>query len=230
MKALRTVSLIIGLLLFVSCAGLPFLSGAKQEFEQGLALFNTGKYEQAIPYFTKAAELDPNYVQAYVYLGRSYISLSRWGEAIGPLRTAYRISPTETRKEATNFLSDALVGAGIQSFRNSDYKTAIDYLKEGLTLDPGSSKVKDELVKAWTAYGGKLYTQGNLGEAISAFQQALHLSPSQLDAYVGLAKSFFKKGDFAEAFQAARKALSLEPGSDEVKKLLLQMLEGRGVR
>jgi tetratricopeptide (TPR) repeat protein len=207
-----------------SCAGMPFLSGAKQEFEQGLALFNAGKYEQAIPYFSKAAESDPNYVQAYIYLGRSYISLGRWSEALGPLKTAYRISPTETRKEATSFLSDALVGAGIQSFRNGDYKTAVEHLKEGLTLDPGSAKVKDELVKAWTAYGGKLFTQGNFGEAISAFEQSLQLSPGYLDAYIGLAKSFFKKGDFDKALQAARKALSLDPGSDELKKLLLQIL------
>jgi len=104
-------------------------------------------------------------------------------------------------------------------------KTAIDHLKEGLTLDPSSAKVKDELVKAWTAYGGKLSTQGNFGEAISAFEQALQLSPNQLEAYLGLAKSFFKKGDFGKALQAARKALSLDPGSDELKKRLLQILE-----
>jgi Flp pilus assembly protein TadD len=118
-----------------------------------------------------------------------------------------------------------LVGAGIQSFRNGDYKTAIDHLKEGLTQDPSSAKVKGELVKAWTAYGGRLFTQGNFGEAISAFEQALQLSPNQLDACVGLAKSFFKNSDFDKAFQAGRKALSLDPGSDELKKLLLQILE-----
>jgi tetratricopeptide (TPR) repeat protein len=141
------------------------------------------------------------------------------------LRTAYRLSPTETRKEATNFLSDALFGAGIQSFRNGDYKTAIDHLKEGLTLDPSSAKIKDELVRAWVTYGGKLFTQGNFGEAISAFEQALQLSPNQIDAYVGLAKSFFRQGDFDKALQAGRKALSLDPGSDELKKLLLQLLD-----
>jgi tetratricopeptide (TPR) repeat protein len=224
MRALRKLSLIVSLAVMASCAGIPFLSGAKQEFEQGLALFNAGKYEQAIPYFSKAAELDSNYVQAYIYLGRSYISLGKWGEAIGPLRTAYRISPTETRKDATSFLSDALVGAGIQSFRNGDYKTAVEHLKEGLTLDPGSAKIKDELVKAWTAYGGKLFTQGSFGEAISAFEQALQLAPGSLDAYIGLAKSFLKNGEFDKALQAARKALSLDPSSDELKKLLLQIL------
>ena len=227
MRALRKLSLIVSLTVMASCAGIPFLSGAKQEFEQGLALFNAGKYEQAIAYFSKAAELDPNYVKAYIYLGRSYISLGKWGEAIGPLRTAYRISPTETRKEATSFLSDALVGAGIQSFRNGDYKSAVEHLKEGLTLDPGSAKIKDELVKAWTAYGGKLFTQGSFGEAISAFEQALQLAPGSLDAYLGLARSFLKNGDYDKALQAARKALSLDPGSDELKSLLFEILKSK---
>ena len=227
MRALRKLSLIVSLTVMASCAGIPFLSGAKQEFEQGLALFNAGKYEQAIAYFSKAAELDPNYVKAYIYLGRSYISLGKWGEAIGPLRTAYRISPTETRKEATSFLSDALVGAGIQSFRNGDYQTAVEHLKEGFTVDPGSAKIKDELVKAWTAYGGKLFTQGSFGEAISAFEQALQLAPGSLDAYLGLARSFLKNGDYDKALQAARKALSLDPGSDELKSLLFEILKSK---
>jgi len=84
-------------------------------------------------------------------------------------------------------------------------KTAIDHLKEGLTLDPSSAKVKDELVKAWTAYGGKLFAQGNFGEAISAFEQAFQLSPNQLEAYLGLAKSFLKKGDFGKLFRRREK-------------------------
>jgi Flp pilus assembly protein TadD len=42
---------------------------------------------------------------------------------------------------------------------------------------------------------------------------------------VGLAKSFFKNGNFDKALQAARKALSIDPGNDQLKSLLLQILE-----
>jgi len=164
--------------ILVSCAGLPFLSGAKQEFEQGLALFNAGKYEQAIPYFTKAAELDRITCKLMCTLA-DLILASRWAEAIGPLKTAYRISPTETRKETRTFsptpcsvLESSPLGTGTTR--------RIDHLKEGLTLDPSSTKIKDELVKAWVTYGGKLFTQGNFGEAISAFEHALQLSPISL--------------------------------------------------
>jgi len=65
-------------------------------------------------HFTKAAELDQNFVQLMCKLGRSYISLGRWGSH-WPIENGYRISERDT-KETTNFLSDAIVRAGIQSF------------------------------------------------------------------------------------------------------------------
>jgi len=51
--------------------------------------------------------------------------------------------------------------------------------------------------------------------------------PITLEVHLTLAKSFFKQGDFDKALQTGRKALSLDPGSDELKKLLLQILQGK---
>ena len=84
---------------FVACAGLDQRSSAEQAFEAGLALFNRGQYDKAVPQFITATERDPEFGRAYLYLGRSYLNLRRWGDAIAPIRSALRLSPKETQKE-----------------------------------------------------------------------------------------------------------------------------------
>ena len=93
----------LSLFILMSCAGLLTGYDARKSFEQGMALFNQGKYSDALPYFEKASELEPEYTQAYIYLGRTHLNLRQWTQAIQPLRTAYRLSPGETRREALKF-------------------------------------------------------------------------------------------------------------------------------
>jgi tetratricopeptide (TPR) repeat protein len=85
-----------------------------------VTLFNQGRFEAAIPYFEAATRHDPNFSQAYLYLGRSFISLSRWRSAIQPLRTAFRLAPRESQDEIMNLLIDAAFAAALNDFRLGD--------------------------------------------------------------------------------------------------------------
>ena len=223
-KIFMLVVLVILVLVISSCAGVPIFSGAGQEFELGLAKFNAGKYEEAIPHFSKATELDNKYTKAYLYLGKCYLSLQRWTEAIPALRTAYRLSPEETKKEALDILFDAVMGAAVREFKIGNFKSSVDYLKEGLTLVPGSGKAKTELMKSLMAFAGKLISEGNFKEAISVYGEVLDLSPNHFDAYLGIAKAFFRNGDYSKALEAVKKALGIRPGSEEAMSLIRQLL------
>jgi tetratricopeptide (TPR) repeat protein len=81
-------------------------TAAQSEFGSGLALFDGRQYEEAIPHFEKAAELVPGFWKAHLYLGRSYLGLEKWNEALPPLRTAFRIAPEESRKEISKIVMD----------------------------------------------------------------------------------------------------------------------------
>jgi tetratricopeptide (TPR) repeat protein len=223
-KSCLLALLTLGILLFTSCAGIPLFSGAKQEFEQGLAKFNAGKYEEAIPFFDKAIELDPEYVDAYLYLARSNLNLRRWSEAVSPLRTAYRLSPAETRKKALNLLMDALMGAAGHEFAKGNFKGSIDYIKELLQFAPDSEKAKTELLKSLMAFGKKSITDGNFEDAVSAFKEVLTLSPNDFDAYLGMARAFFKSGNYSKAIQALKKAIGIHPTSKEALSLMRELI------
>ncbi len=99
------------LMLLSSACSLSYFQAGGASFERGLALFDQGRYEEAIPYFQQATADSPDFGQAYLYLGRSYLNARRWRDAIPPLRAAYRLSPAETKDEIYNFLLDALLAA-----------------------------------------------------------------------------------------------------------------------
>lgn len=202
------------ILIFFSCAGLLINRDARIEFDQGLALFSQGKYEEAVPRFQKATEINPKYTEAFIYLGRSYLNMGKWTGAIGPLRTAYRLSPEETKKEAVNFLLDALIGGALSEFKKENYANSISYLKEALGSDPLSETAKNELVKSLIAFGGNLLSEGNAAEAVSTFKEVIEIAPKNLDAYLGLARSFLKDGDYASAMGVVYDAVKRIATSD----------------
>ena len=94
--------------LFLSCAGTGEKPDAQSEFDKGISLFNRGIYDEAAAHFERATEMDSDFGLAYLYIGRSYLNLGKWREALPPLRTAYRISPEETKAEVSDIIFDFL--------------------------------------------------------------------------------------------------------------------------
>ncbi len=140
--------LLAAFLLLSSCAILHLDSGAQYEFDQGLALFNRGRYDEALTRFHRATEIDPNFGRAYLYLGRSHVSLKRWRQALPPLRTAYRLSPEDTKKEALDFLIDALFAVALDDFKIGNWGSSVGHFREVLELEPKSAKARNEIVRA----------------------------------------------------------------------------------
>ena len=94
-----------------SCATLRSFTPGHDSFEKGMASFNQGEFDSAIHYFKQSSLENPNSAQAYLYLGRSYVSVGRWKSAIPPLRTAFRLSPHEAKGEIMNLIVDAVFAA-----------------------------------------------------------------------------------------------------------------------
>lgn len=216
--------LTIACVLLAACAGGLFNFNARQAFEEGVAQFNLGNYEAAAPHFQKAIELDPEYAQAYLYLGRTYISQRRWIDAVPPLRTAFRLAPADSRKEIINVFFDALFAAATADFQKGNFESAFDYLKEAGALAPESANVRADLVETLMGFGASLLSQGRYPEAATAFGESVKMAPDNVNAYIGLARAFFSSGDFTHAYDAALNALNLAPASPEAQALFRSLL------
>ena len=116
MKNKFSVLVIIVVLAWTSGCSLGRFSPAYSSFDHGVALFNQGRFDEAIPYLEDATRQDPEFAQAYLYLGRAYISQSQWRAAIQPLRAAFRLAPRESQQEIMNLLLDAMFAATLNDF------------------------------------------------------------------------------------------------------------------
>jgi tetratricopeptide (TPR) repeat protein len=219
----NTLSIALIILLLTGCAGMLVSRDAREAFQQGLALFHQGRYEKAIPYFERSREYDPEYADAYLYLGRSYLNLGKLIEAIQPLRTAYQLAPEDTGKEAVNLLIDALIGGALTEFKKGNYSGSVNYLKEGLDVDPNSAMLREELVKTLLVFGSVLLSEGNASEAVNKFSEAVDMAPDNMEGYLGLAKAFIQKGDVFDALKIINSALqraSTDTEKSQFKNLL----------
>ena len=117
---------IISLICIAACARPDIRETAAQsQFNAGLSLFDGGQYEEAIPHFEKATEFVPGFWKAHLYLGRCYLGLKEWNEALPPLKTAFRIAPEESHKEIAKIVMDVF-------FKNTsriDQDTQAEFIK-----------------------------------------------------------------------------------------------------
>jgi Flp pilus assembly protein TadD len=220
----RMLLLLLGLLLgwLTACATVGIRSNAQVAFEHGLNLFQRGQYAEAIPLLQEATQLDPQFGQAYLYLGRSYLNLGQWGHAIPVLRTAFRLAPEASKHEITQLLLDALLGGATAALKTGGFREAVGLLHEALGLAPHAQHLLPPLVEALIGLGGQLLSQGQLRDAISAFTEATQLAPQQVDAYVGLARALWQQGALLQALAAVQTALRLAPNNSQVRALLHQ--------
>lgn len=112
-KTFAPLIVTLAVALLSSCATLRSLTPGHSSFEEGMASFNQGQFESAIQHFRQSTLENPNSAQAFLYLGRSYISVGRWKSAVQPLRTAFRLSPHEAKEEIMNLIVDAVFAAAI---------------------------------------------------------------------------------------------------------------------
>jgi tetratricopeptide (TPR) repeat protein len=113
----RAIVFLIAATIFLSsCATLGRFDPAYESFDRGLALFNQGHFADAVPHFERATQQNPEFGEAYFYLGRAYVSQSKWRAAIPPLRTAFRLSPREAQQEIISLIMDATFAAALNDF------------------------------------------------------------------------------------------------------------------
>ena len=107
------VCLVFAMIFLSSCTLLGRFDPAYASFDRGLALFNQGHFADSVPYFERATRENPEFGEAYFYLGRAYVSQSKWRAAIAPLRTAFRLAPQDAQQEIVNLILDATFAAAL---------------------------------------------------------------------------------------------------------------------
>jgi len=159
---------------------------AVDELNDGLALYNKGfadNYKKAAEHFEKALQIDPNYSQAALYLGRTYNSLFDEQRSEAALRKAIAIDPDylEARVSLAGMLLDT--GAVDESIRQLNLVTQRDKSNAvALYMQAQAYRMKD------------LYPQ-----SIESARAAIKLAPAAAEPHLWLAESLRLSSQFPES-------------------------------
>jgi tetratricopeptide (TPR) repeat protein len=178
---------------------------------QGMLAFKGRDYDHAIMYFSRAIDLNTNYVGAYYYRGLSYMAKNQFDKSIADFGRAVLLN--------TNY-ADAYYFRGVCYMNEKKYQQSLADLDKSLLLQTNSGTL---MVRAY------VYTcVTNYNGAIEDYNKAVHLNPVDIQAYLGRARAFILDGAFGLAIMDCNSALALNPYSVSAYQERGQAYENQG--
>ncbi len=183
--------------------GIPRLKEAIEKYEPERAEFyyelakaysESGRLEEAVPYYQQALQRDPNYWPALYRVGLTLARLGRLEQSADALERARKLAP------AIATLSNDL---GLTYLRQGRLEEAIDAFREATVADP-------DLPDAYNNLGGALNQRGDISGAEQAFREAIRHKPDSALAHDNLAMFLASRGDFAQAEHHFRKSIEAD--------------------
>lgn len=174
----------------------------------GTTLLKTNRVDEAVVYFNKALEIDPQYVVGYNNLGNALLRIGRLDESFAQLQKALEINPRNA--EAHNNIGNTLVQMG----RMDD---AIAHYKRALEIDPKYAEAENNL--------GALFLQiGRVEDSFVHLQKALTIDPEKSAAHSNLGNALTRMGRIDEAIAEYNKALEITPDDANTQNNLAWLL------
>ncbi len=169
-------------------------------YNAGLAAVNSSKYDQAIKYFEKCAELKYMGITPYYQIYESYMGLKDTVKAEKTLLDLPKLFPND--KNITLNLIDLYI-------KSSKYAEALKYIKMAKENDPNNYSL-------YFAGGIIFLNQNKYDEAIPELEKSIELKGDLFDTQYGLGAAFINKA--AEMFKAANDIMDVKQYSEAVEK------------
>ncbi len=186
-------------------------------FELGKAALLAGRWPEAAAWFETVVQIDPAYLDARLNLAQALVRSGRPADGIGHYQRALADHPD--REEIRPLLATAYRVLG-QAQMAGDPVEAEKSLREALRLGPASADTAFLL-------GNLLARQRRFTEAIDAYQSALTVDSSRLDARSNLANCLLFVGRIDEAITEYETVLAARPGDARIRENLRLAREAR---
>jgi len=169
---------------------------ALKAYSQGLRTRRTTGDFDAVPFFRRAIELDPEFVLAYARLGTVYSNLRQTDEARKMTTRAFEL------REKVSEVERYYVEARYYSTVENDSAKALDTYKVWLATYPNDYTALTNAALLHKA-------QGHRAEALRMQELATKVAPDQPLAWTNLAQTYFDGGQYAEARRSSESAIKL---------------------
>ncbi|MFP8488612.1 tetratricopeptide repeat protein [Gracilimonas sp. Q87] len=202
------------------------VSAQSYELADGIAFYQGGKFEKAIPQLQKVIEKNPVLIEAYYYLAASHMGLEQYEKVLATADLALNIAPENVQ----------MLVVKAEALYHLDYPKAIPIYKKisELVASQGSNSRSVIKKEQADAYLGHLYKRkandaflsGNMSEAINDYKHARDLTPDSLSVHNNLAYTLIQAEKWKEAIEALDKGLQRFPTSEQLLFLKGQAYRG----
>lgn len=214
-------------------------------YDLGILRREEGKRAEAIDYYTRALEVDPEYANAHNNLGVELMDDNRLPEAVEHFREALRLAPDFGM--AYNNLGMAEMGMG-------RFDEAASAVREAIRIEPGvagyyldlglverkvqrwaqarealakAAELDPTLLEAKSQLGDALLHLGRAEESAREFAEVARLSPDSAAAHfnLGVALGAMGPSQIDRAIEEFKRAVEIDPNYVEARKSLEGALE-----
>ena len=203
--------LVLVLIASVLVFGSPALAG----WDEGVAAFKAGQFEQAAHEFQQVVNQSPDAASGHYMLGLTLERLKRKEESLNHLRKAYDLNPNDLATKMA-------LGRSYTSLRR--YGDAAKLLG---SVDPAALPAKQKTV-FYQMRGQARYQTGNNNGAVKDFAQLAKLKPQDAETQYLYGSSALAAGRMDEALSAMGKAVQLAPKDTEKKRTYINALIKKG--
>ena len=152
-------------------------------------------YEEAMEYFDRAIELNPEYIEAWYAKADLLAFQGRLEEALECTDKMLEINPN---------ISQVWTGKGLCLTMQGKYEEAYECFDKAVEISP-------ENIKSWNYRGWVLCEQGKYEEGISSFDKAIEIKKDDYYAWFYKALYLSECKHYKEAIECLNKALEIKP-------------------
>jgi tetratricopeptide (TPR) repeat protein len=192
----------------------------------GISEFDLGELKAALPYLSKAQQLDPDRPAPLLALAKLYVALRQYQRANELYAKAVALDAQ---------LPEAWYGLGVTDrslaeellnqkggIRDQKVQHLLDGAVKALTraveLDPNSARAHLLMAESLTE-------AGKVVDATSEFNAAIKLDPQLDAATLGLATTYWRQHEFGHALPLLQRLLEKSPKDPEVNAIMSDLLE-----
>jgi tetratricopeptide (TPR) repeat protein len=176
-------------------------------FDEGLALYNGGRKDEALSAFRRATQANENFKDAFVYAGRVSLELDMFNESVGYWQRALQLDPTNTEIKNSLTLAEGQSRYGEGAY--NAFQQGLALYQQGRRDEARQSFLSavsqnSRYEEAWAYLGQIANEQQDYQGAITYYTSALSLSPAnnQYTAAIAQAQQILD----TQAAEAARLA------------------------
>ncbi len=170
---------------------------------RAIQLLEKKSYSKAIAYFSRAIEINPNYVNSYFSRAMAYRGKGQFSKAVAEFSLCLQKKP--------DFV-DAYYQRAVTHQKRKHYAKAVTDLKKALELKPGNNQYLNEL-------GESYYNQGKYKLALAQFDKVIKADPTFYWAYYWKGYSNTYLGRPKSAIAAFQRFLQLAPKRHRSQRL-----------